>query len=59
MRAALAGRSTEGELRLIIGEAVMHRANLADTLVSIGQLFGGFDFDSTRDKRQFKPPVLG
>ncbi len=58
MRAALAGRSTEDELRFIISEAVMPRANLADAMVAISQSFGGFNLDSARDKRRFKPPVI-
>jgi antitoxin FitA len=56
-RAALAGRSTEAEVRAILEQAArpQGRIKLGSLLAEIGQEAGGFDFNMERDKTPAEP----
>jgi transposase-like protein len=57
IRAAMAGRSTEAEVRAIL-ESIARpegRIKLGSLLAEIGQQAGGFDFESERDKSSTEP----
>ena len=57
VRAAMAGRSTEAEVRAIL-ESVARpegRIKLGSLLAEIGQQVGGFDLDVERDKSAAEP----
>lgn len=55
LRAALHGRSTEAEIRLILENAVAPKIGMGSALVAIGQKLGGVDLDFARDKRPVDP----
>ena len=52
LRAALHGRSTEAEIRVILEEAVRPegRVKIGSALAAFGQRLGGLDLDVTRDE---------
>ena len=57
VRAAMAGRSTEAEVRAIL-ESVARpegRVKLGSLLAEIGQQVGGFDLEVERDKSAAEP----
>lgn len=56
-RAALAGRSTEAEVRAILENVARPegRIKLGTLLAEIGQLAGGFELDIARDKSPAEP----
>lgn len=57
VRAAMAGRSTEAEVRAIL-ESVARpevRIKLGSLLAEIGQQAGGVDFETERDKSPTEP----
>nr|WP_295769877.1 plasmid stability protein [Rhodoferax sp.] len=57
VRAAMAGRSTEAEVRAIL-ESVARpegRIKLGSLLAEIGQQAGGFDLETERDKSPAEP----
>ena len=60
VRAALAGRSTEAEVRAILEQAVRPegRIQLGSLLAEIGRQAGGFDLAIERDKTPAKPMVF-
>ncbi|PIT76930.1 Arc family DNA-binding protein [Limnohabitans sp. G3-2] len=60
VRAALAGRSTEAEVRAILEQAARPegRIQLGSLLAEIGQQAGGFDLVTERDKTPAKPIVF-
>ena len=57
VRAALAGRSTEAEVRAILESAARppDRIKLGTLLAEIGQQTGGLDLDIARDKTVTEP----
>lgn len=57
VRAALAGRSTEAEVRAILENVARPegRVRLGSLLAEIGQQAGGFDLDIVRDKTASEP----
>jgi len=57
VRAALAGRSTEAEVRAILESAARPegRIKLGSLLTEIGQQAGGFDLEMERDKTATEP----
>jgi antitoxin FitA len=57
VRAAMAGRSTEAEIRSILERAVRPegRVKLGSLLAEIGQQVGGFDLVLERDKTLTEP----
>jgi antitoxin FitA len=57
VRAALAGRSTEAEVRVILEGAARPegRIKLGSLLAEIGQQIGGIDLDIKRDKTSVEP----
>ena len=57
VRAAMAGRSTEAEIRAILERAARPegRIKLGSLLASIGQQAGGFDLEIERDKTPAEP----
>lgn len=57
VRAAMAGRSTEAEIRAILECAARPegRIKLGSLLAEIGQQAGGFDLDIARDKTPAEP----
>ena len=57
MRAALAGRSTEAEVRAILESAARPegRVKLGSLLAEIGQQAGGFNLEIERDKTPAEP----
>jgi plasmid stability protein len=59
-RAARHNRSTEGEARMILDEAVrpVARIKLGSALAALAQPFGGLDLDLSRDKTPAKPITL-
>jgi antitoxin FitA len=60
VRAALAGRSTEAEVRAILEQAVRPegRIQLGSLLAEIGRQAGGFDLAIEREKTPPKPMVF-
>ncbi len=60
MRATLAGRSTEAEVRAILEQAARPegRIQLGSLLAEIGQQAGGFELVIERDKTPTKPIVF-
>ena len=60
VRAALAGRSTEAEVRAILEQAAHPegRIQLGSLLAEIGQQAGGFELVIERDKAPAKPIVF-
>jgi plasmid stability protein len=52
LRAALHGRSTEAEIRVILEEAVRPeaRVKIGSALAAFGERFGGLDLEVTRDE---------
>ncbi len=59
-RAARNGRSTEAEIREILGEAVKPRAHegLGDLLARVGAGVGGVELDVMRDAAEAEAPDL-
>ena len=59
-RAARNGRSTEAEIREILGEAVRPRAyeGLGDLLAKVGAGVGGVELDVVRDAAEAEAPDL-
>jgi plasmid stability protein len=59
-RAARNGRSTEAEIREILGEAVKPGAHegLGDLLAKVGSRVGGVDLDIARDAAEAEAPDL-
>ncbi len=59
-RAARNGRSTEAEIREILGEAVRPRAHegLGDLLAKVGAGVGGVELDVVRDATEAEAPDL-
>ena len=60
VRAAMAGRSTEAEVRAIL-ESVARpegRIKLGSLLAEIGQQVGGFDLEVERDKSAAEPMIF-
>ncbi len=57
VRAAMAGRSTEAEVRAILENAARPegRVKLGSLLAEIGQQAGGFDLEIERDKSSAEP----
>ena len=57
VRAAMAGRSTEAEVRAILESAArpQSRIKLGSLLAEIGQQVGGFDLEIERDKSPTEP----
>jgi plasmid stability protein len=57
LRASLAGRSTEAEVRAILEQVARPagRVQLGSLLAEIGQQAGGFDLNLERDKTPAKP----
>ena len=57
VRAALAGRSTEAEVRAILENVArpQGRVKLGSLLAEIGQQAGGFDLEIERDKSPTEP----
>jgi plasmid stability protein len=57
VRAAIAGRSTEAEVRAILENAVRPEARikLGSLLAEIGQQAGGFDLEIERDRSPAEP----
>ena len=57
VRAAVAGRSTEAEVRAILESAARPegRTKLGSLLAEIGQQVGGFDLEIERDKSPTEP----
>jgi len=57
VRAALAGRSTEAEVRAILETATrpQNRIKLGSLLANIGREAGGVDLDIVRDKTPSEP----
>lgn len=57
VRAAIAGRSTEAEVRAILENATRPegRVKLGSLLAEIGQQVGGFDLEIERDKTPVEP----
>ena len=57
VRAALAGRSTEAEVRAILEKVArpQGRVKLGSLLAEIGQQAGGFDLEIERDKSPTEP----
>ena len=51
LRAAMAGRSTEAEIRLILNQAIQPKqtVKLGSLLTQIGQEIGGVDLDNLRE----------
>ena len=51
LRAAMAGRSTEAEIRLILNQAIQpeQTVKLGSLLTQIGQEIGGVDLDNLRE----------
>ena len=51
LRAAMAGRSTEAEIRLILNQAIQPKqtVKLGSLLTQIGQEIGGVDFGNLRE----------
>ena len=60
VRAAMAGRSTEAEVRSILESVARpdRRVKLGSLLAEIGQMAGGFDLEVERDKSQVEPMNL-
>ncbi len=57
VRAAMAGRSTEAEVRAILESVArpQDRIKLGSLLAEIGQQAGGFDLEIERDKSAIEP----
>ena len=57
VRAAMAGRSTEAEIRAILESAARPegRIKLGSLLANIGQQVGGFELEIERDKTPAEP----
>jgi plasmid stability protein len=57
VRAAMAGRSTEAEVRALLESVVRPegRIKLGSLLAEIGQQVGGFDLEVERDKSAAEP----
>jgi plasmid stability protein len=57
VRAAMAGRSTEAEVRSILESVARpdRRVKLGSLLAEIGQMAGGFDLEVERDKSPVEP----
>ena len=57
VRAALAGRSTEAEVRAILEGVVRPegRVKLGSLLAEIGQQAGGFDLEAERERQHAEP----
>jgi plasmid stability protein len=60
VRAAMAGRSTEAEIRAILESAARPegRIKLGSLLADIGQQVGGFELEIERDKTPAEPISL-
>ncbi len=56
IRAAQHGRSTEAEIREILGLAAMpvDRIRIGDELKALGQAFGGVELESTRSDKPMR-----
>ncbi|HLA34375.1 MAG TPA: hypothetical protein VJ001_05845 [Rhodocyclaceae bacterium] len=61
IRAAMAGRSTEAEVRAILENAAWPegRVKLGSLLAEIGQQVGGVDLEIERDKTPVEPIIFG
>jgi plasmid stability protein len=57
-RARLHGSSTEGEIRLILDEAVRPRVKIGSELVRFGRKTFGNDLETVRDPRPTEPAVF-
>ena len=57
-RARLHGSSTEGEIRLILEEAVRPRVKIGSELVEFGRRTLGNDLNLVRDSRPTEPAVF-
>ena len=57
-RALLHGSSTEGEIRLILEEAVRPRVKIGSELVEFGRRTLGNDLNLVRDSRPTEPAVF-
>jgi plasmid stability protein len=57
-RARLHGSSTEGEIRLILEEAVRPRVKIGSELVEFGRRTLGNDLNIVRDSRPTEPAVF-
>ncbi|VXB34504.1 FitA-like ribbon-helix-helix domain-containing protein [Aeromicrobium sp. 9AM] len=57
-QAARNGRSTEAEIREILGEAVKPRVGLGDVLAEVGARVGGVELDVVRDTTEPEAPDL-
>jgi plasmid stability protein len=57
-RARLHGSSTEGEIRLILEEAVRPRLKVGSELVKFGRRTFGKDLEIVRDSRPTEPAVF-
>ncbi len=59
-RAALHGRSTEAEIRVILEEAVLpgERLKIGTALAEFGRRFGGVDLDLIRDPSPTEPATF-
>jgi plasmid stability protein len=57
-RARLHGSSTEGEIRLILEEAVRPRVKIGSELVEFGRRTLGNDVNIVRDSRPTEPAVF-
>ena len=57
LRAALNGRSTEAEIRVILDEAVApeSRLKIGSELAAFGRRYGGIELSVTRDPRPAEP----
>ncbi len=57
VRAAMAGRSTEAEVRAILESVArpQDRVKLGSLLAEIGQQAGGFELETERDKSSAEP----
>lgn len=56
VRAAQHGRSTEAEIREILGQAAMpaDRVRIGDELTTLGQAFGGLDLPTERSRKPMR-----
>ena len=59
-RAAINGRTTEAEIRVILKEAVSPatRVKIGSELAAFGRRFGGIDLEITRDRTPIEPAVF-
>lgn len=60
VRAALNGRSTEAEIRVILEESVSpkNRVKVGSRLAAFGRRFGGINLDVARSKKPTEPAVF-